>query len=58
VSHLREQIRDWLKTNLAGLALAGDPVFVRLTLPLEKNLQPSLIVAGTRQNCGGQSQGY
>ena len=42
--HIRKQIRDWLKANLMGSAL-GDRVFVRRTLPLERNLQPSLIVA-------------
>ena len=43
--HIRKHLRDWLKANLAGSALAGDRVFVRRTLPLERNLQPSLIVA-------------
>ncbi len=43
--HIRKHLRDWLKANLTGSALAGDRVFVRRTLPLERNLQPSLIVA-------------
>jgi hypothetical protein len=41
--HLRKHLRDWLKANLVGSALAGDRVFVRRTLPLERNLP--LIVA-------------
>jgi len=43
--HIRKQIRDRLKASLAGSALAGNRVHVRRTLPLERNLHPSLIIA-------------
>ena len=44
VAHPQTSPRLRLKVNLTGSALAGDRVFVRRTLPLERNLQPSLIV--------------
>lgn len=43
--HVRKTLRDWLKTNLAGSPQAGSRVYVRRTLPLDKNLQPSLLIA-------------
>jgi hypothetical protein len=45
LTHIRTQIRDWLKTHLAGSADAGGRVLVRRTLPLPKGLQPTLLVA-------------
>lgn len=45
MTHVRTQIRAWLKTNLAGSADAGNRVFIRRSLPLEKDMQPTLIVA-------------
>ncbi|MBX9456129.1 MAG: hypothetical protein KL863_08960 [Rhizobium sp.] len=43
MAHVRTQIREWLKINLAGSADAGPRVFARRTLPLAKELAPTLI---------------
>jgi hypothetical protein len=43
--HIRNQIRMWLKTNLAGSPDAGSRVFIRRAVPLPKGLQPTLLVS-------------
>lgn len=40
--HIRTQIRGWLKSNLAGSPDAGSRVFARRSLPLPKDLAPTL----------------
>lgn len=45
MAHVRTSLRNWLKTSLTGSPQAGDRVYVRRTLPLEKNLKPSLLIA-------------
>jgi hypothetical protein len=45
MAHVRKQIRDWVKANLVGSADAGSRVFLRRSLPLEKDLQPTLIAS-------------
>jgi len=57
MAHVRKQIRAWLKANLTGSAEAGNRVFMRRTLPLEKNLQPSLIVAVQNERSADASMG-
>lgn len=43
--HVRKGLRDFVKANLVGSPQAGDRVHVRRTLPLEKNLEPTFLVA-------------
>lgn len=45
MSHVRKQLRDWLKTNLVGSSEAEDRVHVRRSLPEPKNLQPTLQIS-------------
>lgn len=45
MSHIRQQLRDWLKANLAGSTEAGSRVLIRRQLPLQKALQPTLVVS-------------
>lgn len=45
MAHVRSQVRGWLAGNLAGSPEAGGRVYMRRTLPLEKDLRPSFLVA-------------
>jgi len=45
VAHVRKQLRDWLKAELAGSAEAGSRVFVRRSLPLARDLQPTFLLS-------------
>lgn len=45
MAHVRKQLRDWLKANLAGSTEAGGRVHVRRSLPEPKDLQPTFQVA-------------
>lgn len=45
MAHIRKQLRDWLKANLAGSTEAGSRVHVRRSLPEPKSLQPTLQIA-------------
>ena len=45
MSHIRTQLRGWLKTSLAGSSEAGSRVYVRRSLPLPEDLQPTILIA-------------
>lgn len=44
MSHVRKQVRDWLKANLAGSAQAGSRVYVRRALPIAKDSAAVLLI--------------
>ncbi|TPN79965.1 hypothetical protein [Mesorhizobium sp. B1-1-2] len=43
MAHVRKQLRDWLRINLAGSPQAGSRVEERRSLPLGKDLKPTLL---------------
>lgn len=61
MAHVRTHIRNWLKGALNGSAEAGDRVVVRRVLPLEKNFQPTFLIAvqgetAAESEMGGQQE--
>ena len=55
MAHVRKNLRDWLKDNLAGSTAAGDRVFVRRQLPLEKDFEPTLLISIENERSADQS---
>jgi hypothetical protein len=53
MSHVRQQIRDQLKTTLTGLTTTGDNVFASRVYPHE--LLPSLAIYTTSEELGEES---
>ncbi|TPK38699.1 hypothetical protein [Mesorhizobium sp. B2-5-3] len=43
MSHVRNQLRDWLAANLVGSPQAGSRVEQRRSLPLAKDLRPTFL---------------
>lgn len=44
MSHVRKQIRDWLKANLVGSDKAEGRVYVRRMLPIMKTAEAALLI--------------
>lgn len=57
MAHVRKRIRDWLKVALAGSAEAADRVEVRRSLPTEKGIQPTLLIAVQNEQSQDDAQG-